>query len=98
MAYYVGLDVHSKACTFVIQGADGTVVGQGEIPTTAAGFQQSCVAKFPIEPEPTGAATRRSECRLPIECRRPHEQFPPRRASWGRGGAPGPTSEVWALN
>ncbi len=40
MAYYVGLDVHSKACSFVIQGADGTVVGQGEIPTTAAGFQQ----------------------------------------------------------
>jgi transposase len=40
MEYYVGLDVHSKACSFVIQGADGTVVGQGEIPTTAAGFQR----------------------------------------------------------
>jgi len=40
MAYYVGLDVHSKASSLVIQGADGTVVGQGKIPTTAAGFQQ----------------------------------------------------------
>jgi len=40
MEYYVGLDVYSKACSFVIQAADGTVVGQGEIPTTAAGFQQ----------------------------------------------------------
>ncbi len=25
MAYYVGLDVHSKACTFVIQGPDRSV-------------------------------------------------------------------------
>ena len=40
MAYYVGLDVHSKACSFVIQTADGTGVAQGEVPTTAAGFQQ----------------------------------------------------------
>ena len=40
MEYYVGLDVHSKVCSFVIQTADGTVVGQGESPTTAAGFQQ----------------------------------------------------------
>jgi transposase len=40
MEYDVGLDVHSKACSFVIQSADGTVVGPGEIPTTAAGFQQ----------------------------------------------------------
>ncbi len=40
MAYNVGLDVHRKACSFVIQAADGTVVRQGGIPTTAAGFQQ----------------------------------------------------------
>ncbi len=40
MEYYVGLDVHSKTCSFVIQGADGTVVGQGEIATTTAGFQR----------------------------------------------------------
>ena len=40
MKYYVGLDVHSKACSFVIQAADGAVVGQGEIPTTRAGFEQ----------------------------------------------------------
>ena len=40
MAYYVGLDVHSKACSFVFQSADGMVVGHGEVATTAAGFQQ----------------------------------------------------------
>jgi hypothetical protein len=40
MESYVGLDVHSKACSFVIQSADGAVVGQGEIPTTAGGLQQ----------------------------------------------------------
>ncbi len=34
------LDVHRKACSFVIHAADGTVVRQGEIPTTAVGFQQ----------------------------------------------------------
>jgi transposase len=40
MEYYVGLDVHSKTCSYVIQGADGTMVGQGEIPTTAAGSER----------------------------------------------------------
>ena len=40
MEYYVGLDVHSKQSTFVIQDAEGTVVAQGEVPTTPAGFQR----------------------------------------------------------
>jgi len=40
MEYSVGVDVHSKACSLVIQAADGTVVGQGEIATTPAGFQR----------------------------------------------------------
>jgi transposase len=37
---YVGLDVHSKWSSFVVQGKDGTVVGRGQIATTAAGFRQ----------------------------------------------------------
>jgi transposase len=40
MEYYVGLDVHSKQSSFVIQDGNGTVVAQGEIPTTPAGFQR----------------------------------------------------------
>ena len=35
-----GGQLNGQVCSFVIQTADGTVVGQGEIPTTAAGFQQ----------------------------------------------------------
>jgi transposase len=36
--YYVGLDVHSKQSTFVIQDAKGNIVASGEVPTTPAGF------------------------------------------------------------
>ena len=37
-AYYVGLDVHSRESVFIIQDAAGTVVGEGRVPTSAAGF------------------------------------------------------------
>ncbi len=40
MEYYVGSDVHRKACSFVIQAAEGAVVGQEEIPTTRAGCER----------------------------------------------------------
>jgi len=36
--YYVGLDVHSKQSTFVIEDEAGKVIAQGEVPTTPAGF------------------------------------------------------------
>ena len=36
---YVGLDVHSKLTQFVIQGADGRVIGSGVVPTTAEGLR-----------------------------------------------------------
>ena len=36
--YYVGLDVHSRQSTFVIQDAEGQVVAQGTVPTTRAAF------------------------------------------------------------
>ncbi|MBM4419854.1 MAG: IS110 family transposase [Chloroflexi bacterium] len=36
--YYVGLDVHSRQSTFVVEDAAGKVVAQGEVPTTPAGF------------------------------------------------------------
>lgn len=31
--YYVGLDVHSRQSTFVIEDAAGRVTAQGEVPT-----------------------------------------------------------------
>jgi transposase len=42
--YYVGLDVHSKQSTFVIEDAEGTVVAQGEVPTTRPAFERLCAA------------------------------------------------------
>jgi transposase len=36
---YVGLDVHRKNTVYVIQGADGTVVGEGSTPTHREGIQ-----------------------------------------------------------
>jgi transposase len=40
MARYVGLDAHSKRCTYVIQDEHGKVVGQGSVPTTLEGLLQ----------------------------------------------------------
>lgn len=40
MECYVGLDVHSKQSTFVVQAASGQVVARGEVPTTRAGLAQ----------------------------------------------------------
>jgi transposase len=40
MECYVGLDVHSKASVFVIQGGRGQVLAQGEVPTTPEGFRR----------------------------------------------------------
>jgi transposase len=37
---YMGLDVHSKETSFVIQAEDGKVVGAGSVPTTPEGFQK----------------------------------------------------------
>jgi transposase len=39
MKMYVGLDVHSKHSTFLIQNADGKILGKGQIPTTLAGLR-----------------------------------------------------------
>src|SRR5438094_10343995 len=36
--YYVGLDVHSRQSTFVIEDGAGRVTAQGEVPTTPAGL------------------------------------------------------------
>ena len=38
--YYVGLDVHSKQSTFVIEDAEGKVIAQGEVPTTRPAFER----------------------------------------------------------
>ena len=38
--YYVGLDVHSRQSVFAIQDEEGTVVAQGEVPTTREGLGQ----------------------------------------------------------
>lgn len=38
--YYVGLDVHSKQSTFVVADGAGTVVAEGEVPTTPAGLKE----------------------------------------------------------
>jgi transposase len=38
--YYVGLDVHSKQTSFVIEDKGGRVIAQGEIPTTPEGLSQ----------------------------------------------------------
>jgi len=40
--YSVGLDVHSKQRTFVIADGTGTVVAEGEVPTTPAGLKEWC--------------------------------------------------------
>jgi transposase len=37
---YIGLDVHSKATSYVIESEDGRVVGEGSVPTTSEGFQK----------------------------------------------------------
>ncbi len=39
---YVGVDVHSKQSTFVIADAAGTVLAEGEVPTTPAGLRALC--------------------------------------------------------
>jgi transposase len=39
MQRYVGLDAHSKNSVYVIQDAEGQVVGRGTVPTTADGFK-----------------------------------------------------------
>jgi hypothetical protein len=36
--YYVGLDVHSRQSTFVIEDGAGRVAAQREVPTTPAGL------------------------------------------------------------
>jgi len=42
MEMYVGVDVHSKSSVFVIQDADGKLVGRGEVPTSREGFERLC--------------------------------------------------------
>jgi len=37
--FYVGLDVHSKQSTFVVQTAAGAEVGSGSVPTSTAGLK-----------------------------------------------------------
>ena len=37
--YYVGLDVHSRQSTFVIEDEDGRVIAEGEVPTTRAALE-----------------------------------------------------------
>lgn len=38
MERYVGLDAHSKSCVYVIQDANGKIVGEGSVPTTSEGL------------------------------------------------------------
>lgn len=49
MTRYVGLDVHSKQSTFVIQDEAGQLVAEGSIPTTGEGFREF-VERFQLEP------------------------------------------------
>jgi transposase len=37
-AFYVGLDVHSKSSTYVVQSTDGAEVGSGTVPTSTEGL------------------------------------------------------------
>jgi len=52
--YYVGLDVHSRQSTFVVEDAAGKVVAQGEVPTTPAGFS-GLVATHGLAPRTQGS-------------------------------------------
>jgi transposase len=50
---YIGLDVHSKQTSFVIQDEQGAIVGDSSIPTTVEGFQKlkvdyGCEADTPV--------------------------------------------------
>lgn len=49
MTRYVGLDVHSKQSTFVIQDESGRTVAEGSIPTTSDGFREF-VDRFRLDP------------------------------------------------
>ena len=40
MERYVGLDAHSKKCVYVVQDAQGQVVGEGGVPTTLDGLDR----------------------------------------------------------
>jgi transposase len=51
MGHYVGLDVHSKACVFEVQDAQGAIVARGSVPTTREGLATlgaHCPAATPI--------------------------------------------------
>ena len=51
MGHYVGMDVHSKACVFEVQEAQGGIVARGSVPTTPEGLatlRAHCPAGTPI--------------------------------------------------
>jgi transposase len=50
MKRYVGLDVHSKSSTFVIQDFAGAIKARGSLPTTAEGFKRLRDQHF-LEPD-----------------------------------------------
>lgn len=47
--FYVGLDGHSKTSDYAIEDVDGTVIGQGRVPTTPEGLR-SFVVEHKVEP------------------------------------------------
>jgi len=48
--YYVGLDVHTRESAFVVQRADGAVLGRGRIATDRTGFE-SLQTRFTLPPD-----------------------------------------------
>jgi transposase len=51
MGQYAGVDVHSKACVFEVQDAQGAVVARGSVPTTPEGLatlRAHCSAGTPV--------------------------------------------------
>jgi transposase len=47
--FYVGLDVHSKMTEYVVEDAEGTVIGEGRVQTTPEGLR-SFVVEHAVEP------------------------------------------------
>ena len=54
MGLYVGMDVHSKYCVFVVENDKGEIVNEGKVPTSFEGLRQ-LQEKYKI-PEETGVA------------------------------------------
>ncbi len=59
MGHYAGLDVHSKACVFEVQDAQGKIIARGSVATTPEGLatlRAHCPASTPVALESSTVA------------------------------------------